>query len=323
MSTAQGPGDASSKKEMNEPANENRKGHASHHHRTGTKLLVSILLNAAITGAELVAGVVSHSLALVSDALHNFSDVFALLLSYVGERMEERPSTFRMTYGYRRAETLIALLNAVTLVGVAIYIFMEAWERFRHPQAVSWGYVASVGAFAFVGNIASVALLHGEKDHNLNVKAAFLHLLYDALSSLGVIGSALVIWLTSWYPIDVVVSLLIGCMIIGGSWGLFKGIYMVLMEAAPRGMSTPDIIHFMRSFKGVADVHHVHVWSLSSNLPALSAHVVLHEEYLGDMDQVLHEITQGLKLRYELSHITLQPELRRCADPAPSHEQGH
>ncbi len=294
----------------------------NHHRGTGRKLGISIAINVVITVIELVAGIVSNSLALISDALHNFSDVFTLILSYVGEKMEGRPSTFRMTYGYRRIETLIALLNTVTLVGVAIYIFVEAYERYRHPQSIDWYFVLVVGGSAFVANVASALLLRSEKEHSLNVKAAFLHLLYDAISSVGVLVAALVIWATSWYPIDIVVSLLIGVMIIGGTWDLLKNIYFILMEAVPRGMSAPDIMEYIRSFQGVQDVHHVHIWSLSSKLQALSAHVVLHEHYLSEMDRILEEITQGLKTQYQLSHITLQPELRRCADRAPRHEHG-
>jgi len=145
-------------------------------------------------------------------------------------------------------------------------------------------------------------------------------MLYDALSSVGVMIAALVIWLTSWYPVDMVISLVISVIIIGGSWGLLKGIYMVLMEAAPRGTDTPDIMEYMRTIKGVLDVHHVHVWSVSSNLLALSAHIVLDEAYLPELDHILDNLTKALKDQYQLDHVTLQPELGRCADPAPHHE---
>jgi cobalt-zinc-cadmium efflux system protein len=297
-----------------------RMRHHHEHGRTGRKLFISIILNGAITVVELVGGILSNSLALVSDALHNFSDVFALLMSYLGEKVKERPSTYRMTYGYRRTETLIALINGSSLVGIAIYIFVEAYDRFQHPQPVSWRYVLAVGGCALGGNLLSVWILHSEKDRNLNVRSAFLHLLYDAVSSVGVMIAAVVIWLTSWYPVDLIISLMIGALIIGGSWDLLKGIYMVLMEAAPRDMATPEIMDFMRTFKGVLDVHHVHLWSVSSNLLAVSAHIVLDEAYLAELDHILDTLTQALKEQYQLDHVTLQPELRRCADPAPHHE---
>jgi cobalt-zinc-cadmium efflux system protein len=294
--------------------------HHQGHLGTERKLGISIFLNGALTVVELAGGILANSLALISDALHNFSDVLTLLMSYFGEKVKERPSTYRMTYGYRRTETLIALINAISLIGIAIYIFVEAYDRFHHPQPVTWKYMLAVGSIAFAGNLLSVWILHSEKNHNLNVKSAFLHLLYDAVSSIGVMIAALVIWLTSWYPVDLIISLVISAIIIGGSWDLLKGIYMVLMEATPRGMDTPGIMDFMRSFKGVLDVHHVHLWSLSSNFLALSAHIVLEEAYLTELDHILDTVTKALKEQYQLDHITLQPELGRCADPAPHHE---
>lgn len=295
--------------------------HAGHgHHTAEGKLLVSIALNILITVAELIGGILANSLALVSDALHNFSDVMALGMSYFGERVKERPTTARMTFGFRRAETLIALINAVSLGAIAIYIFLEALERWQNPQPIIWQQVLWVGSIALAGNLISVWILRSEKERNLNLRSAFLHLFYDAISAIGVMASAVVIGWTGLYSIDLVVSIGIGLLIIGGSLDLLKGIYIILMEGVPPGVDSRKILGSIRSLDGVLDVHHLHVWSISSDLLALSAHIVIDPSDLQNLDGIMKRVTAALKEKQGVDHVTLQPELMHCADPAPSHE---
>ena len=292
-------------------------GHG-HHHSYSTiqgKFLISILLNVVITVAELVGGILANSLALISDALHNFSDVLALVMSYFGERVKDKPKTPTMTYGYKRLETLIALINALSLGAIAIYILIEAMERWQDPQPVEWPEVLGVGMIALVGNVISVLILRPEKEKNLNVKSAFLHLFYDAISAVGVMVSALIIAWTGWYPVDLVISVGISLLIVVGSFDLLKGIYTILMEGVPRGMDMAEICKFIQSLHDVQQVHHVHVWCISTDRLALSAHIVIDNSRVNELDQILERTTRALKGQYNLDHITLQPELQTCADP--------
>lgn len=292
-------------------------GHG-HHHGYETiqgKFLISILLNVGITVAELVGGILANSLALISDALHNFSDVLALVMSYFGERVKEKPKTPTMTYGYKRLETLIALINALSLSAISIYILVEAMERWKNPQPVAWVEVLGVGMIALAGNVISVLILRPEKEKNLNVKSAFLHLFYDAISAVGVMASALIIAWTGWYPVDLVISVGISLLIVAGSFDLLKGIYNILMEGVPRGMDMGEICHFIQSLQDIQQVHHVHIWSISTDRLALSAHIVIEKSNVTDLDQILKHTTRALKEQYNLDHVTLQPELQYCADP--------
>jgi cobalt-zinc-cadmium efflux system protein len=289
------------------------------------KFVLSILVNVSITLAELIGGILANSLGLISDALHNFSDVLALLMSYLGERVKERPHTPRMTFGYRRLETLIALVNAVSLGGIAIFIVLEAVARWKHPQPVAWRSVLLIGAMALAGNVISVLILRSEKDRNLNVKSAFLHLLFDAISSVGVMASALIIAATGWVSADLVVSLVISLMIVGGSSGLLKSIYTILMEGVPHGLDIAQIQGSLEAFPEIRQVHHVHVWSISLDRAALSAHVVIERTSLPHLDVILDKATRALKELHNLDHVTLQPEILFCADPdgVPESPPGH
>ena len=311
-----------------DPSAAHRHGHSGHggahlhfHPTLRGRFAVSIALNACITLAELVGGILTNSLALISDALHNFSDVFSLVMSYLGERVKERPNTPKMTYGYRRLETLIALVNAVSLGAIAIFILLEALGRWKDPQPVEWKTVFVVGMIALTGNLISVVILRPEKDKNLNVKSAFLHLFFDAISSVGVMASAVIIAATGWYPADLAISLGISLMIVLGSFGLLKGIYNILMEGVPHGVDPEAIQHSLERLADIVGVHHLHVWSLSSDRMALSAHIVIEAECVKRLDQLLDRAAQTLREQYGFSHITLQPEIQHCADPEASSGQ--
>jgi len=279
------------------------------------RFLISIFLNVGITLAELAGGILANSLALISDALHNFSDVLSLVMSYLGERVKERPHTPKMTYGYRRLETLIALVNAVSLGGIAIFILLEAVERWQNPMPVEWKSVFGVGTIALAGNLISVVLLRPEKERNLNVKSAFLHLFYDAVSSAGVMVSALVIAATGWVQADLLISLGISLMIVAGSYQLLKAIYNILMEGVPHGLDPREVRHSLECLPDIREVHHLHVWSLSTDRMAVSAHILIDEACVSQLDRLLDRAARTLRERYGFDHITLQPELRHCADP--------
>jgi cobalt-zinc-cadmium efflux system protein len=299
-----------------DPSSNGGNGHVHREARGSVrgKFLISIFLNIGITLAELIGGILANSLALISDALHNFSDVLALLMSYFAERVKDKPSTPRMTFGYRRVETLVALINAVSLGAIALFILVEALERWKNPQPVEWKQVFVIGVIALAGNVISVLILHPHKDRNLNVKSAFLHLFYDAISAVGVMASALIIAWTGWVPMDLVISVGISVLIVAGSLDLFKKIYHVLMEAAPGDVDVSEISAFIRSQMDVKEVHHIHLWSLSSDRMALSAHLIIEPGRIQDLDLILGRVTRALRERYSVDHVTLQPELDRCAD---------
>jgi cobalt-zinc-cadmium efflux system protein len=283
-----------------------------HHHGTATILKWSFFATILFVVVEAVAGFRSGSLALVSDAGHNFTDALALVLASVGVYMESKPANSIKTYGYHRAGVLTAFVNALTLVVIAIFIFYEAWQRFLHPRHIEeWTMLwVAVAALALNGGI--MWGLHRDKDRDLNIRAAFVHMLGDAVSSVGIIAGAIAIHFTGLAVIDPVLSVLIGVLIVWTAWDIIQESLNVLLEGLPRGMQLNEVTGAMRQIDGVIDVHDLHIWSLGSSAHALSCHVLIEDMPPSESNAILQRLNDVL-CKFEIRHSTIQFEHTKCA----------
>ncbi len=264
----------------------------------------------------MVGGLWTGSLALLSDAAHVFLDAFALGMSYVALRLSALPPDDRHTYGFHRMQVLAALVNGATLLLVAFEIFREAWERFQNPAPVLAGPMLIVAIVGLVVNLI-VALVLREHDHrDLNVRSAFLHVLGDALASVGVIVAGVIILATGWLWVDPLVSALIGLIILLGSGRVLRDSVHILAEGMPEGLTATDVADVMGQTSGVQEVHDLHVWTVSPGYVALSAHVVLADQALSQTQDVMAELKQTLVGEFGIEHTTIQFECESCEQGA-------
>ena len=295
----------------------------NHNHRTGQKgLLVTLILTAVLMLVEFAGGWLSGSLALVSDAGHMLTDVLALGLALLAIRFATTPANAKKTYGFYRLEILAALLNGVTLIVLSGYIFYEAWQRFSSPTGIKSGLMIVVALAGLAVNIAGFFVLRSSSRDNLNVRGAFLHVVGDLLSSVAVIIGGLIIRFTGWLLIDPILSVLIGLMILKGAYGLVKESVDVLLEAAPAGIESQEIEKALTGIKDIKALHHLHVWSLSSGVHALSAHVQIDDQMTSQSDALLAEIQELLEHKFGILHTTIQLECTECGDPTCSPANG-
>jgi len=256
---------------------------------------------------EVVGGRLSHSLSLLSDAGHMMTDLLAMLLSLFAVSLAARPATQRKTYGYHRLEILTALINGTILVLISLYLIVMAIQRMLRPETVATRLMLYVAVVGLLANLAGIAILSGSR-HNLNVRAALLHVLGDALSSLGVIAGAVFMRVTHWYQADGVISIVIGGVILWGAVRLMWEACDILLEATPSGMALAELTSALRSVEGVVDLHDLHVWSITCGMPALSGHLVVKDGFLSQSDQLLNRAKQVLEERFGICHTTLQLE---------------
>ena len=275
------------------------------------RLKIGIVLNLLFAVAELIAGLASGSLALLGDAWHNFSDVIGLSLSWVALRQVERPATGRKTFGYHRATILAALGNGVALVGITLWLFYEAIRRLRHPELPQAEVMAVVAGIGFMMNLA-VALSLRRATRDVNIRSAYLHLISDASVSLGVVAAGIIILMTGWSPIDPLLSLVIGVLILVGAWDIVAETLNVLMEGVPRGVDLDRVLRAVRSFPEVEDAYDLHVWSLSSRVYAMSCHLQLADLPVSKGTELLDRISRMLKERFGIAHTTIQLEAEAC-----------
>jgi cobalt-zinc-cadmium efflux system protein len=298
-------------------------GHAHHGHGHGygprvakedrQRLAIVLALTAAFMVVEAVAGYMTRSLALLSDAAHMLSDVAALSLALFAIWFAERPANPQKTFGYYRVEILAALANGVTLVVIAIGIFVEAWERLWRPETVDSEPMLIVGILGLLVNIIGALLLARSHGHNLNLRGAFLHILGDLCGSVGAIAAAGIIMATGWERADPLVSILIGVLILFSAWTLCRDTINVLLEGTPIGLAFEEVEAAMRGVPGVMAVGDLHLWSLTSGIDALSAHVAVEEG--ADPSRVLCDLEEVLRDRFRLTHTTIQlegPGLPQC-----------
>jgi len=275
----------------------------------------ALMITAVYCCAELVGGIVTNSLALQSDAAHMFSDVIALALGLFALWVAGHPATETKTFGYYRAEILVALVNGVVLWFIVLGILWESWRRFLLPPAVQGGGVLVVAAIGLAVNVIAARLLSGPATHNLNVRGALLHVTSDLLGSVGVLISGVVIVTTGWLAVDALVSVVIALLILFSSWTLIREAVDILMEAVPRHIDLDELRRVLEAVPGAIEVHDLHVWSLTAGRYALSAHAVLEDSTAND--RILGDMTERLAQRFDIEHVTIQLEVRnrRLAEP--------
>lgn len=287
--------------------------HDGHDHSHGAgdansrRLWLTLVLVVAYMGAEVAGGLISGSLALLADAGHMLSDAAALALTLFAMRFARRPATARRTYGSYRAEIIAALVNGATLVAVAVYIFIEAVERFQQPPEVQGGLMLAVAAGGLVVNGAGLAILHAGRGENLNMRGAWLHVLTDALGSLQAIVAGGLIWAYGWNWVDPVASVLIGVLVIYSSWSLITQSVAVLMEGAPGHVDVDAVRQALLDVPNITHVHDLHVWTITSGFVALSAHVTSRDE--SKHQAVLTAARAVMRERFDIRHTTIQVDL--------------
>ena len=285
-------------------------GVAHVHGRTeGPMLWLCLVITSLFVIGEAVAGYTSHSLALLSDAGHNFSDAFALGLAAYAIWIAKRPSNAGKTYGYHRASILTALFNAATLLAIAVAILIEAVSLFRHPQPVQGELMMWVAGISVLMNTVIAALLRGGSHHSLNMRAAYVHMAGDALSAVGVLLAGWVVHSTGWVYADPTAALLIACFIAWSSVGVVKDAINVLLEGSPKGLDVEQMIGAMGAIDHVQAVHDVHVWTVSDHLNFLSAHVEVSDtRTMEECGSVIREVNEVLFHRFNIAHATIQVE---------------
>lgn len=278
------------------------------------RLSISLFLTLAFVFIEAAAGLFSNSLALLTDAAHNLTDVIALALSWFAIRMTTRPANERKTYGYHRVGILVALINSTTLVLISLGIFYEAWRRFISPSDVQSGILIGVGLVAVVINIITAMLVHKGSDSDLNLRSAFVHLMGDVLSTIGAVIAGILIFFTGANWLDPLVSVLIGFLILYNAWDILRDAIDILLEAKPRDIDSTKLVSDILSIDGVLGIHDLHIWSLAQNLRTMSAHVLTHNMSIGEGAGIQRRINEIVYHRYNIAHATLQLE---CADCFP------
>lgn len=287
----------------------------------------AIVLTAVTLVAEIIGGLWTNSLALLSDAAHVFLDLFALLLSLGAIKLSLLPPTETRTFGWHRSEVFASFINGVTIFLIAIGIFYEAWGRLLHPETVNSLPMLIIAAIGLVMNLLAASALHQHSHDDLNVHSAFLHVLGDAAASVGVIVGGVVMYFWRWYFLDAVISIGIGCVVFWGSWRVLRESVHILLEGVPRGLKVPEVAACMRAVTGVKDVHHLNVWAICSHILALSAHLDVADDFKHCQADVIHDVEHMLLDRFRISHTTLQVECTSCiAGPiikGLSHSSGH
>lgn len=282
----------------------------------GRRLVATMVMNLVIPVVQICGGVIAGSMALISDALHNLSDFTSVLISYVALRLSRRGPTFRQTFGYKRLEVMGALVNVVLLYGVGVYIAVEGWQRLQNPEPIQGPLVVGIALFGFAGNAVSTLMLRTGARVNLNMRAAFLHMLTDTLTSLGVAVLGLIWIFRPWYWLDPVVSWIIVAMIFYGGWDILKRTFNILMNATPPGMDLQAIQKEVEAIDGIEEIHHLHVWNLSAEQVALAAHIIVPDQMLSRVDELAAKVREVLLCRFGIDHPTLQFETKAYEDTA-------
>jgi cobalt-zinc-cadmium efflux system protein len=291
-------------------------GHHHHHHEvSGKNLFITIILNIIITLSQIIGGIISGSLALLSDAMHNFSDVLALVIAYIANRLAARPSTENRTFGYKRAEIIAALFNASVLIGIAVFLIVEAFHKLYHPEAVNSAWVIGLGLLSILLNAASVLLIKNDAHESVNIKAAYLHLLTDVMTSVAVVGGGLLMYYFHLFWVDPVVSLLIALYLIRASIDLLKESTSILMQFTPDEIELENVIHSITSLPEIKNIHHIHLWKLDDHRVNLEAHLDFNDNItLEASGKVIDRLEEKLHREFSIDHTTFQCEYNRGDD---------
>jgi len=294
--------------------------HHSHHEihagsdvrQTRLRLMLSLVLTLVFVVVEVMAGTMANSLALLTDAAHNVTDVLALALSWYALHLADRPAHAGKTYGYHRVGILAALVNSTTLAFIAAGICFEAWQRFKSPAPVAADLLMGVGAIALAVNLVTAWLVSHGAEHDLNLRSAFLHLMGDVLSTLGAILAGVGIYFTGLNWLDPLASMLIAGLILWNAWLIVREVVDILLESTPRDIEMSEMVRDLMQVQGVQGVHDLHVWSLSRNLRFLSAHILVEDMPLSAAGLLRDRLAELVEHRYGVHHATLQFEISGC-----------
>ncbi|HHO65240.1 MAG TPA: cation transporter [Epsilonproteobacteria bacterium] len=283
-----------------------------HHEVSGKNLFWTIVLNVVITLSQIVGGIISGSLALLSDAMHNFSDVLALVIAYAANRMAARPNDVQRTFGYKRAEILAALFNASVLIGIAVFLIVEAFHKFYHPEPINSVWVIGLGMLSIVLNTASVLLIKEDSQESMNVRAAYLHLLTDVMTSIAVVLGGVLMYYFGIFWIDPLISALIALYLILASFGLVKESSAILMQFTPENIDVDEVVKAIEDESEIANVHHIHIWKLNDHQINLEAHLDFSEDVtLSASNRVIDRLEKKLHDTFDIEHTTFQCEYGR------------
>jgi cobalt-zinc-cadmium efflux system protein len=282
--------------------------------QTTTRLSWSLGITLAFVVFEAAAGYLANSLALMTDAAHNLTDVIALALSWFAIRVTAQPANAKKTYGYHRAGILVALLNSTTLILISVGIFYEAYHRFINPPEVQSGVLIVVGLIAVGVNLVTAMLVHRGSESDLNLRSAFVHLMGDVLSTIGAVIAGVIIYFTGANWLDPFVSVLIGILILYNAWGILRDAVDILLESTPRDVDMKEMVGEITQVDGVLGVHDLHVWSITQNLRTMSAHILTEDISVSAGAEIQNRINELVYHRYNIAHATLQLECVDC-DP--------
>jgi cobalt-zinc-cadmium efflux system protein len=279
----------------------------------GRNLVISIFLNLLITAAQVVGGLISGSLSLLSDALHNFTDVLSLVVSYIANVLSRKKASIHHTFGYKRAEILAAFINASTLIIIAVLLIIEAIKRFKDPQEIGSDLVIWLSLLGILANGFSVFILKKDAKVNMNMRSAYLHLLTDMLASVAVLIGGLLMKFYAMFWVDSALTLVIALYLVWVGYDLLKNSFKVLMLFTPEDIPVKDIVNELQMIKAIKNVHHVHIWQLSEQEVHLEAHIDFNEDIkLSQFDTILNEIEDILYCKFDINHVNIQPEFGKC-----------
>ena len=304
-------------------------GHGHHHHvdpeAGDRRVFAAIAVNLGLTAAQILGGIVSGSLALIADALHNFSDAISLIIAFGARKIARRPRNAKMTFGYGRVEVVAALINYTTLIVIGLYLLYEAAMRFADPQDVEGWLIVVIAGIALVVDAATAMLTYTMSKSSVNIRAAFLHNVADALGSVAVIVAGTLILLYDWRLVDPIVTVLIAGYILWQSFREIGPVIRILMLGSPPEIETGAVLDTVRDLDGVAGIHHAHFWQMDEHRAALDAHVVIAEGRWSDADAVKEQIKTALADRFNIERTTLELECARhaCDDPSEFGGRGH
>lgn len=298
--------------------------HHTHSEASGRKLLFAVVLNFTITLAEFIGGIFSNSLALVSDAVHNLSDSLALLITYITSKISKRASNHKHTFGYKRIQILAALFNSVSLIAICIYLLYEAYLRFSNPEPVKSLIMFIVAFIGLIANLVSVALLKKHSAENLNIKAAYLHLIGDTLSSVAVIIGGILMFFYQIYWIDPLITVLISLYIIKETYSVLYETYKILMQIAPNNLKVEEIVKDILTNPDISGVHHVHIWQLTDSEIHFEGHLDLKKNMrVSECQEIIDSVQKQLHNKFKIEHVTLQLEYNRCDNKEIINQEKH
>ncbi len=293
---------------------ENGRDHGHSHDVSNVKginLAIVALLNFIITAAELVGGILAGSLSLISDSLHNFSDGISVIISYLAIKIARKENDSKRTFGYKRATILAALINSSVLIAISIFLFKEAFVKFVNPEVINGSLVIWVALIGLVANIAGVLLLQKGSKGSMNIKSSYLHLLSDALSSVGVVIGGILIYYFKIYWVDPLLTVLIALYVLKESYEIVKEAIQILMQGIPENLDVEEVVKDLEKVGAVENVHHVHVWSLDESNINFEAHVNIKDMLVSETNNILSEIEHELS-HYGINHVTIQFEYKGC-----------